>query len=59
MVDKIEVQLSEAEERIGDKLHFLDRDMDGEREIYEIFEDTEERRGEGMIGGLSFCPRLT
>ena len=28
MVDKIEVQLSEAHVRIGDKLHFLDRDRD-------------------------------
>lgn len=29
MVDKIEVQLSDAEIKIGDKLHFLDKDRDG------------------------------
>jgi LETM1-like protein len=29
MVGKIEVQLTNAEEKIGDKLHFLDRDKDG------------------------------
>jgi LETM1 and EF-hand domain-containing protein 1 len=29
MVDKIEVQLSQAEVKIGDKLHFLDKDRDG------------------------------
>jgi hypothetical protein len=29
MVDKIEVQLSETEVKIGDKLHFLDKDKDG------------------------------
>jgi hypothetical protein len=29
MVDKIEVQMSDVEVRIGDKLHFLDKDMDG------------------------------
>jgi hypothetical protein len=29
MVDKIEVQLSDAQVKIGDKLHFLDKDMDG------------------------------
>ena len=29
MVDKIELQLSDAEVKIGDKLHFLDKDMDG------------------------------
>ena len=29
MVDKIEVQLSETEVKIGDKLHFLDKDRDG------------------------------
>lgn len=29
MVDKIEVQLSDVEVRIGDKLHFLDKDKDG------------------------------
>jgi LETM1-like protein len=29
MVDKIEVQLSETQVKIGDKLHFLDKDRDG------------------------------
>jgi LETM1 and EF-hand domain-containing protein 1 len=29
MVNKIEVQLSETEVKIGDKLHFLDKDKDG------------------------------
>uniref|UniRef100_A0A7R9WTH3 EF-hand domain-containing protein n=1 Tax=Craspedostauros australis TaxID=1486917 RepID=A0A7R9WTH3_9STRA len=29
MVDKIEVQLSAVKIKIGDKLHFLDKDMDG------------------------------
>ncbi len=29
MVGNIEVQLSNVEEQIGDKLHFLDKDMDG------------------------------
>lgn len=29
MVDKIEIQLSDAEVKIGDKLHFLDKDSDG------------------------------
>jgi hypothetical protein len=29
MVDKIEVQLSETKGKIGDKLHFLDKDRDG------------------------------
>jgi LETM1-like protein len=29
MVDKIEVQLSETQIKIGDKLHFLDKDRDG------------------------------
>ena len=29
MVDKIEVQLSETQTKIGDKLHFLDKDRDG------------------------------
>jgi hypothetical protein len=29
MVDKIEVQLSDVQVKIGDKLHFLDKDMDG------------------------------
>ncbi len=29
MVDKIEVQLSETEVKIGDKLHYLDKDKDG------------------------------
>lgn len=29
MVDKIEMQLSETEIKIGDKLHFLDKDKDG------------------------------
>lgn len=29
MVDKIEVQLSETQVKIGDKLHFLDKDGDG------------------------------
>ena len=29
MVDKIEVQLTETEVKIGDKMHFLDKDRDG------------------------------
>lgn len=29
MVDKIEVQMSQVEVKIGDKLHFLDKDRDG------------------------------
>jgi len=29
MVDKIEVQISQAQVKIGDKLHFLDKDRDG------------------------------
>lgn len=29
MVEKIETQLTDAEVKIGDKLHFLDKDMDG------------------------------
>ena len=29
MVDKIEIQLSETQIKIGDKLHFLDKDRDG------------------------------
>jgi hypothetical protein len=29
MVDKIEVQLSDVQVKIGDKLHFLDKDRDG------------------------------
>ena len=29
MVGKIEVQLTDAEMKIGDKLHFLDKDKDG------------------------------
>ncbi|VEU34439.1 unnamed protein product [Pseudo-nitzschia multistriata] len=29
MVDKIEVQLSDVQVKIGDKLHYLDKDMDG------------------------------
>jgi hypothetical protein len=29
MVNKIEVQLSDVQVKIGDKLHFLDKDMDG------------------------------
>lgn len=38
MVDKIEVQLSDAEMKIGDKLHFLDKDMDGILSLEEIAE---------------------
>merc|ERR1712232_594524 len=29
MVGKIEIQLSNVEAKIGDKLHYLDKDMDG------------------------------
>ena len=29
MVDNLEVQISDVEAKIGDKLHFLDKDMDG------------------------------
>jgi len=29
MVDKIELQLSDVQVKIGDKLHYLDKDMDG------------------------------
>mmetsp|Transcript_16115 Transcript_16115/g.34942 ORF Transcript_16115/g.34942 Transcript_16115/m.34942 type:complete len:950 (-) Transcript_16115:3546-6395(-) len=29
MVDKIEIQLSDVQVKIGDKLHYLDKDMDG------------------------------
>merc|ERR1739845_308087 len=29
MVGKIEIQLSTVEAKIGDRLHFLDKDMDG------------------------------
>jgi hypothetical protein len=36
MVDKIEVQLSDAELKIGDKLHLLDKDMDGILSLEEI-----------------------
>lgn len=36
MVDKIEVQLSDVQVKIGDKLHFLDKDMDGILSVDEI-----------------------
>ena len=29
MVDKIETQISDIEIKIGDKMHYLDKDMDG------------------------------
>ena len=38
MVDKIELQLSDAEVKIGDKLHFLDKDMDGILSLEEMAE---------------------
>lgn len=36
MVDKIEVQLSDVQVKIGDKLHVLDKDMDGILTVEEI-----------------------
>ena len=36
MVGKIEIQLSDVEGKIGDKLHFLDKDMDGVISIEEM-----------------------
>lgn len=36
MVDKIEVQLSDVQLKIGDKLHVLDKDMDGILSVEEI-----------------------
>ena len=36
MVDKIEVQLSDVQVKIGDKLHVLDKDMDGILSVDEI-----------------------
>ena len=36
MVDKIEVQLSDVQVKIGDKLHVLDKDMDGILSVEEI-----------------------
>jgi hypothetical protein len=36
MVDKIELQLSETEVKIGDKLHFLDKDRDGILSLVEM-----------------------
>lgn len=38
MVDKIEVQLSDVQVKIGDKLHVLDKDMDGILSVDEIAE---------------------
>lgn len=38
MVDKIEVQLSDVQLKIGDKLHVLDKDMDGIMSVEEIAE---------------------
>lgn len=38
MVDKIELQLSDVEVKIGDKLHFLDKDMDGILSLEEMAE---------------------
>jgi LETM1-like protein len=38
MVDKIEVQLSDAHFKIGNKLHVLDKDMDGLLSVEEIAE---------------------
>lgn len=38
MVDKIEVQLSDVQVKIGDKLHVLDKDMDGILSVEEIAE---------------------
>eukprot|EP00980_Cylindrotheca_fusiformis_P004018 scaffold880_cov132-Cylindrotheca_fusiformis.AAC.14 len=42
MVDKIEVQLSDAELKIGDKLHLLDKDMDGLLSKEEIAESLQQ-----------------
>ena len=69
MVDKIEVQLSDVQVKIGDKLHFLDKDMDGilsQEEIAEClqqvfkreitFEEAMEIAGE-MVS--SFCDHLS
>jgi LETM1 and EF-hand domain-containing protein 1 len=42
MVDKIEVQLSDAQMKIGDKLHFLDKDMDGILSREEIVESLQQ-----------------
>jgi hypothetical protein len=36
MVDKIESQLDSVEEKIGDKLHFLDKDGDGILDLEEM-----------------------
>jgi hypothetical protein len=36
MVDKIESQLDSVEEKIGDKLHFLDKDGDGILDLVEM-----------------------
>lgn len=38
MVDKIEIQISDIEIKIGDRLHMLDRDMDGLLSVNEIAE---------------------
>jgi hypothetical protein len=38
MVDKIELQLTDVEIKIGDKLHFLDKDMDGILSLEEMAE---------------------
>lgn len=38
MVDKIEVQMSDVEVKIGDKLHVLDKDMDGILSVEEVAE---------------------
>lgn len=38
MVEKIELQLSDVEVKIGDKLHFLDKDMDGILSLEEMAE---------------------
>jgi len=42
MVDKIEIQLSDAQVKIGDKLHFLDKDMDGILSREEIVESLQQ-----------------
>lgn len=47
MVDKIEVQLSETEVKIGDKLHYLDKDKDGilsQDELAEVLQQVLKRK---------------
>jgi LETM1 and EF-hand domain-containing protein 1 len=68
MVDKIEVQLSETKGKIGDKLHFLDKDRDGilsREEVAEVlqqvfkkelsFEEAMEIADEMVSSRVLFC----